>query len=190
MEISTHSSDPPNPWEGYQQALRSGLSDESDPSHVLILQEDVVVCNNFPKALRKVSKAKPDDPISSSSPACLDTPAGRCIAPPSAEALIRAYPGDLFFPALAILWPSKIAREFLEWAGLLACPVTRTWWPPTTPSSGSGSRRHRPPPGTPFPLVDHPDQVESVIGKRAQWGKGRNRVALMFCDGEPLAYTW
>ena len=192
VEVSTHSSDPPNPWEGYQQALRSGLEDESNPSHVLILQEDVVVCKNFPKALRKVSKAKPDDPISFFLARLPGYAGGQVYRTAKrGERWIRAYPGDLFFPALAILWPSKVAREFLEWTETARLPGYPNLVASDDAVFGQWIKKTQATAWYTVPsLADHPDQVESVIGRRAQWGKGRNRVALMFCDGDPLAYTW
>lgn len=191
MEISTHSSDPPNPWEGYQQALQSGLDDPTKPTHVLVLQEDVVVCENFQKALAKVVKAKPHEPISLFLARLPGYAGGQVFRTAKrGERWIKAYPGDKFYPALAIIWPGKVARDFLAWSETARLPGH-----PNTASDdavfGEWIRRTQATAWYTVPsLVDHPDQVESVIGRRAQWGRGRNRVALLFCEGDPLQYAW
>lgn len=160
---------------------------------MLVLQEDVVVCKNFVTALRRVVKSKPDDPVSFFLARLPGYAGGQVYrAAKRGDRYIRAYAGDKFFPALAIVWPVDRAREFLEWT---ESGVPLPGYPGEARSDdavfGQWIKRMQATAWYTVPsLVEHPDEVESVIGRRAQWGKGRNRVARLFCDGDPLAYEW
>jgi hypothetical protein len=194
VEVSTHSSSPPNPWEGYKLALSSGLADPAGPTHVLVLQEDVVVCQNFPEALARVRRAKSFDPVSLFLARLPGYAGGEVFrAWLRGERYLRAYPGDKFFPALAILWPAAVAHSFFAWVN---DPDRRLPGYPNPPASddavfGEWIRRTQRDAWYTVPsLVDHPDQVESVIGKTAQWGRDRNRTARLFCEKDALDYDW
>lgn len=39
-------------------------------------------------------------------------------------------------------------------------------------------------------LVQHPDRVKSVIGRKEHWGKDKGRVALLYYEDDPLEYDW
>ncbi len=152
----------------------------------------MVVCKNFPRALAKVSKAKPDAPISFFLARLPGRPGGLVYRTAKKnERWIQAAGGDKFFPALAVLWPVDVARSFLEWTETARLPGMPNLVASDDAVMGEWIRRTQAEAWYTVPsLVNHPDEVESVIGMRAQWGKGRNRVARMFCDGDPLAYTW
>jgi hypothetical protein len=170
----------------------SGLNDPT-ATHVLVLQDDVVVSPNFVAALGRIAYATDGDPVSFF---LARLPAGA--ASQVYEALkngtryVRAQPGDKFFPALGILWPVAAIREFFSW---LDSGVKLPGYPNQPCSDdaifGEWIRRIQRPAWYTVPsLVDHPDEVKSTIGKTAQWGRDRNRTAMVFCSGDALEYDW
>jgi hypothetical protein len=192
--VSVHSSDPPNPWEGYQRALLSGLDAPENPTHVLVIQEDTIVCRNFSRTLLRIAAAKQDEPVvlflSWLPPA---------VAKDAREAMIR---GDRYFrhrPAkfcsvVAVLWPVEAARRFLSWA---QSGVKLPGYPDRVASDdaclGDWIRRKKETVWVALPsLVEHPDTVESVKGRQnALWGKDRGRCALNFIgERNPLELDW
>ncbi len=192
-EISVHSSDPPSPWEGYKQALRSLLDDPSRPTHGLVIQEDTIVCKNFPRAVEEIAKAK-DEPVClflSWLPNAMVGDARQALI--KGERYIRARPAK-FIPAIAILWPLESAARFLEWA---ESGVRLPGHPNNVRSDDAcfaeWLRRKQGSFLITCPsLVEHPDNVDSVKGRNnAAWGKDRGRVALSFIgDRDPLELDW
>lgn len=194
VEISVHSSTPPSPWDGYKQALRSLLDDPSEPTHGLILQEDAVVCQNFPLAVQAIAEAK-DEPV------CLFLSwLPNVIVKDAREALIRgeryvrARPSAKFIPAVAVLWPLESARRFLEWA---ESGVRLPGYPRNVRSDDAcfaeWVRRKQGSFLITCPsLVEHPDNIDSVKGRNnAAWGKDRGRIAFSFIgDRDPLELDW
>lgn len=190
VEVSTHKSFPPNPWAGYHKAL-SGLP-EAD-SHVCVLQDDVRVCQNFPQAVTRIAEANSDNivclflanlPLRVSRLALREGKRGKHYI----ETYLRT---NEFCPVVGVLWPTHKAREFIHWTdenprklghpeprsddGVLGrwCALTKQLVRFTVPS-----------------IVQHPDQVKSLIGRQSHWGKDKGRVALLYCEGDPLEYDW
>jgi hypothetical protein len=187
FEVITDSG-PSNPWRGYQRCL-SGLP---DCSHLLLLQDDTIVCRNFSQAVLEIAEAKPHEPV------CLFVPgAARHTVVEMSRAMKQRNPfarvkASGFVPVVAVLWPVAKAAEFLEWtrrhpkrlgnfdlrsddaAAAKWCAHTgQTMWA-SVPS-----------------LVEHPDDVVSTIGKRASAGKDRGRVAAFYIgDADPLDVDW
>lgn len=188
VEVSLHSSVPPNPWLGYRQAL------DFQPagfSHVVVIQDDATVCQNFAAAVTQVAEANPDTPV------CLFL---AYLPRPSATEATKAMKFgkrycDIHFrdfvPAIAILWPVHKAQEMLAWTNgnpkLPGNPNPRS----DDAIIGVWMRRTKQRIRASVPsLVEHPDLVPSLIGRRAAWGQDRGRVSLFFCDGDPLSYDW
>jgi hypothetical protein len=188
VEVSLHSSTPPNPWLGYRQALDfqpAGIS------HILVIQDDSVVCQNFAAAVTQVAEANPETPT------CLFLAYLPRVTASSATRALKLNQRycDVnfrdFVPAIAILWPVHKAQEMLAWTAenpkLPGSPNPRS----DDAIIGVWMRRTRQRIRATVPsLVQHPDQVVSLIGRRHAWGKDRGRVALYFCDGDPLNYDW
>lgn len=184
MDVSTHSSDPPNPLMGYLRAL----SDPPDCTHLLVLQDDVTVCRNFAPTIERIAQNKPDHPVSLF--------LARLPAVAARDALQAMKCGNRYFtlrtrsfvPVVALLWPIAHAQDFLEFAG-----STRLI------SKGSDDavvwqwmrdRRKKVLVTCPS-LVEHPDNVPSTIGRRAKWGADRGRVSLLpIGDQDPLELQW
>jgi hypothetical protein len=191
VQISVHSSDPPSPWAGYKQAL----ADPPDCTHLLVIQEDVLVCRNFAAAVERIAEAKPDEPV------CLFLSwLPNHIANDARDALkkreryIRVRPAQ-FCPVVAVLWPVAAAARFLEWTesgvrlpnshGLVASDdaVLAEW-----------IKRKKETVWIVMPsLVEHPDTMPSVKGRQnAKWGKDRGRIALHWIgpEADPLEFDW
>ena len=189
-EVSFHSSDPPNPWEGYKKAI----ADPPDCSHLLVIQEDTQVCRNFPLAVERIARAKTD-------PVCLFL----AWLPPNVamdarrasirgERYIRYRPGSKFCPVVAILWPLEALERFKAWAEVSPLPgrpnpasddaIVGEWYKRNQKSETIWV-------SVPS-LVEHPDTAESVKGRRNEvWGRDKGRVAALYIgDGDPLAYDW
>lgn len=190
MEVSSHASLPPNPWQGYRKAL-SGLPDAD--SHVCVLQDDVRVCQNFPQVIERIAAANPDVPVGlflSRLPIRVSSLALK--AAKRRECYVNAhFRTNEFCPVVGVLWPIHKAREFMNWAdenprrlghhaprsddGVLGrwCAITKQTVRFTVPS-----------------LVQHPDEVKSTIGRKEHWGRDKGRVALLYCEGDPMGYDW
>jgi hypothetical protein len=185
-EVSLHSSTPPNPWLGYRQAL----SDLPDCSHVVLLQDDAEVCANFAPAVEQIAEAHPDTPV------CLFLaylPRATASEATKAMRLNKRYAAVNFrdfVPVIAILWPKHKAQEMLDWTQdnpkLPGNPAPRS----DDSVIGFWMRRTKQTVLVSVPsLVQHPDTVPSLIGKRAAWGRDRGRVALFLAE-DGLHYDW
>lgn len=159
----------------------------------MVLQDDVEVCKNFAPAVEIIASKKAEIPV-----VLFLAYLPRRIAAQSLQTSkrgLRYYDTKFrineFCPVVGILWPVEKAKEFLSWAdanpsklghpmprsddGVLGrwCALTHQVMRFTIPS-----------------LVEHPDREKSIIGKTAAWGKDRGRVALNFCQDDPLDLDW
>jgi hypothetical protein len=185
-EVFVHSSDPPNPWEGYRRCL----SDIPECSHLLILQDDALPCASFPVALEQVAERHPSTPV------CLFLGA----APASTAGLARKammrqrryipLMNTNFVPLVAVLWPRQVAQEFLEWSETTTRKMTRA-------DDGNAARFMRDT-RQPFmvsvpSLVEHNDFIPSVKGgasKPRQHKPGKSwRSAALLAEDASL-YEW
>jgi hypothetical protein len=188
VEVIPHSSDPPNPWQGYKRCLQ----DIPGCTHLLVIQDDAVPCLNFAAALEQIALSNTECPVSLWLSA---QPAGT--ASRARQAMLRnsrythfGWPSYIYL--IAMLWPKQKAEEFLAWTesgarissardpraddGIVAnwAKATRQEFRVTVPS-----------------LVEHPDTTPSVKGgsQKAAAGKDRARVALLLAE-DGLAYRW
>lgn len=189
VEISLHSSDPPNPWLGYKQAL-SGIPDDG---HVVVLQDDVEVCQNFGSAVERIAQAHPNSPVIlflAKLPPHLAGAALRAAKRKQTYVRTQLRSND-FMPVVGVLWPCHKANDFLAWAMTAKLPG----YPhePRSDDAVAGRWAARTKQEVVFTvpsLVEHPDRTPSLIGKRAKWGKDTGRIALMFETGDPLDRDW
>ncbi len=187
--VSLHASNPPNPWEGYQKCLR----DIPECTHLLVLQDDVVLCKNFPPAVTRVADANPDYPVIlflAWLPRRVSNLALRAAKNRQHyfDARLRI---NEFCPAVAVLWPAAKVEEFLAWTdanpGKLGHPAPRSddgvigRWVALTKQIIRFTIPS---------LVQHPDLESSLIGRKMAWGKDRGRVALFFSEDDPLTMDW
>lgn len=187
--INDHEIDDPNPWRNYKRCL-SDLP--SDATHVLVIQDDAVVCRNFREAVARVVAARPDTVISLFVGGLRNR---------TQREFLRALKADYrwvpihfrdIHHVVALVWPISLAVEFLAWAETARLPGHRI-----TPRSddaiiGTWARltHHQVWACVPS-LVEHPDDVPSTVGLRAAAGQDRGRVALAWIgEGDPLSLDW
>ena len=187
MQVVEDDSKPPNPWHGYQKCL----SDLRGYSHVLVIQDDAIVCQNFASAIARIMKSRPDRIIS----LFVGGIRNRTTKDFTAAVGRGDRYGEIFFRdihhVVAVLWPAKLAKYFLDWS--------RTHELPGMPNPrsddavfGSWARLTRNRILYTVPnLVQHPDDVKSTVGLRDRAGKDRGRVAVHYIgDGDPLELDW
>lgn len=186
--VADHGPLPSNPWRGYQLCLERVATDVAEFG--VIIQDDAVLCQNFGPAIVRIADANDDTPVVlfiASLPRKTATDALRAVKR-------HVHYVDLFIrdfcPVVGMLWPREKAAQLLEWTKTAKLPGG------TEPRSDDAvvgrwklinKERIR---VTVPSLVQHPDQVESLIGRRAHWGGDKGRVAQLFCEGDPLEIDW
>jgi hypothetical protein len=184
-EVVEHSSDPPSPWAGYRKCLE----DPPKCSHLLIVQDDAVLAENFAPAVKQIAKAQPDTPVCLFLGALPRDVMKRAQQAQRANVRYVPLPQRSFLPIVAVLWPRAKAVEFLEWA--TEHPVLPGQREPRSDDAMGGmwkmrTRQHI---VVAVPsIVEHPDVEESTIGKRTQWG-GKPRTAALFTP-DATRYDW
>ncbi len=188
VEVIRHESDPPSPWAGYLKCL------ERIPKqgHLLIVQDDVTLAPNFVPAVEQIAATHPDTPI------CLflsRLPRDASVKAGHAMRQNRRYVNISwrgFLPVVALLWPVDKARDFREWVEQNPrLPGVRIGDPRSDDAMGGRwkmATRQTVLACVPS-IVEHPDMVESTIGRTPQWGKDKNRVAAFLAD-DALDYDW
>ena len=180
----------PNPWRGY----RLCLTDLPDCTHLLVVQDDVVVCQNFAEAVARIA-------ASIEVPACLFTPGGRVVGNTIGAywqaAKYRRHYVELAFrdlmPAVALLWPAGLIPSVLEYA--VRFPNLKDGRPAASDDAKLGEWKRATKQRvllTVPSLVEHPDTELSVIHpRRTNEGRDRGRVATLYIKGgDPLDIDW
>lgn len=174
---------PANPWRGYKLCLESVAS--SDAQHGVILQDDVVLCKNFGPAIARIVEANDDTPVVlflSKNPPRISRLALR------RNVYLRTWLRiNEFLPVVAVLWPRTKASDFLEWASTAKLPG----YPRVTLSDDACAGRwacltKQEIAFTIPSLVEHRLDIPSLVGNDRKGG----RVALQFCEGDPLEIDW
>ncbi len=188
-KLVLHSSTPPSPWAGYKKCLERI---PKNSTHLLVVQDDAYPCENFAPALKQVAEAHPDFPV------CLFLARLPREASARAAQVMRRNRTQRyvqlswrnFMPVVAVLWPRAKAVEFAEWAA--ASPSLPGQREPRSDDAMAGvwkMRERQTVYATVPSLVEHPDMEPSLIGRRAAWGKDKNRCAAFFCE-DGLKYDW
>ena len=176
-----HESVPPDPWANYRQCLDY----DGDASHLLIVQDDALPVPGFADAIQAIAAKNPDSPV------CLfvgSLPASTAVRVRRAKPDVRYVPlvPSSFVPLVCVLWPTHIARSFLEWSKT-APRMTRA-------DDGNASRwlratRQQFLVAVPS-IVQHDDGEPSVKGGRDHkpWAESW-RQALFLAD-DATAYEW
>lgn len=187
VQVVEDNSQPPNPWHGYQKCL----SDLRGYSHVLVIQDDALVCRNFAAAVSQIVAARPKDIVSlfvgglrNRTTQHFNMALGR------GDRYSEVYFRDIHH-VVAVLWPAPLAKVFLDWSRTHAVPGMPR---PRSDDAvfGAWARTTRSNVLCTVPsLVEHPDDVKSTVGLRARSGKDRGRVAVSYIgDGDPLELDW
>lgn len=187
-QVITDTGPPPaNPWRGYQLCL----SDLPICTHLCIIQDDAIVCDDFPLALEQVVAARPENPI------CLFMHGGRILrtepfamrARAARKRFVPLYFRDLC-PVVAMVWPKEHAEHLLEWSKTAKLPGMPRPVMSDDAVVGLWAREARVQVLITLPsLVQHPDDVPSTIGKTHMHGKNKGRVAWWF-DANAIEYDW
>lgn len=166
------------------------MTDIPDCDHMLIVQDDVQIAENFVSALQDIAVAKPDDPV------CLflaylprDASAEAAKAMKQGRRFVRLN-WRTFLPIVAVLWPRPKLVEFAEWAE--SNPHLPGQRAPRSDDAMGGmwKMRTRQTVWACVPsIVEHPDIEESTIGRRAQAGRDRGRIAAFFAQ-DAGAFNW
>ena len=189
VQVVEHESDPPSPWAGYKACLQS-LADE-DFTHAVVIQDDGIVCNNFPLAVSRVIEAVPDNPVCLFLPMVSATKRQAMLAGKAGHHFVELLPRG-FMPVVGVIWPKKQALDFLSWSATspalvrrngeriehrsddamahLFAKVTRVKVFATIPS-----------------LVQHPDDAPSTISRKPG---GRTALFWHGDNWDPLTVDW
>lgn len=169
---------------------------QSGAEHAVVLQDDTIVCANFPLAVERLIGAHPDVPI------CLFVSAMK-------TKTLRHYTQAMrsksryssvwfqdFMPVVAVLWPRAKVEEFLAWLDPEPkLPMAKPWrsddavvgsWMKFTKQSVLA---------TVPSLVEHPDDTLSVkwsSESRVPSGTGNKyrRAFSYIGDADPLELDW
>lgn len=179
---------PANPWRGYKLCLEAVV--HCNAQHGVVIQDDALLCENFGPAITRIAQFNNDTPVVLFL-AALPKRTSRDALKATKQGLhyVTLFSRD-FCPVVGMLWPKTKALELLEWAETAPLPggyeprsddavvgrwkfITKQTVVATIPS-----------------LVQHPDEVPSLIGRKAHWGKDKGRIAQNFCLGDPLEIDW
>lgn len=177
----------PSPWRTYLECLRRPAA---GATHLLVIQDDAVPCQQFASTVLAAVTAQPSRPIALW---VGGQPADACVAIRKAGVAGRAWV-DLcpwqWFPCVAAVWPAEIAARIVEWADRerVSPQLTRS----DDGNLGRFMARHRLTALATVPsLVEHPDTEPSLIGRKAKAGADRGRVACLHIgDRDPAGIRW
>lgn len=185
--VTDHGPAPGNPWRGYKLCLERFAT--SAAGHGVILQDDTVLCTNFGPAIARIADANDDTPVVLFLGGLPKGTASKALrAAKSGEHYIDLHYRD-FCPAVGMLWPRQKAAEFLEWTETMKRGPSNPRSDDAVIGYWAEGARQRIRVTVPS-LVQHPDHESIIHPKRAKSGKDRGRVALMFCDNDPLLIDW
>lgn len=163
--MSLHASDPPNPWAGYEQALRRAL--EGQNTHIVLLQDDATPCRDFSRAVADRVTERPENVIS----LWVGALRGKTLVNYRKAMIAKQRWCPIYFSdihhCVALVWPRGLAKSFLEWTETSRLPGEDRPAQSDDAIVGAWARRTGTQIWATVPcLVEHEDQVESIIGRR------------------------
>jgi hypothetical protein len=180
--ITDEVSDPPDPWRGYRKCI-AAIPEHS--THACILQDDAIPCEGFAAATEKIASANPNTPVCLFLGAFPAATAGRVRRSGASVRYVALGPSS-FVPLVCVLWPTYVARQFLDWSST-ARGMTRA-------DDGNAARWVRATKqqivvAVPS-IVQHDDDQPSVKGGRDHkpWAEGWRRALLLADDA--TTYEW
>lgn len=181
VEVVEHTSEPPDPWAGYQKCL----SQLPHCSHLLVIQDDALPAHGFAEVLPRIAERETERPVCLWMGGAPANAAARARRAFGKQTLIPLGPAP-FVPLVAVLWPRDVAAAFMDWT-LTASRLTRA-------DDGNVARWAKQT-GQEFmvavpSIVEHDDFTPSVKGGRPEaHGRDRTRVALLLAD-DARAHNW
>lgn len=162
-----------SPLRTYLEALRLPVAD--DVTHIVVVQDDAWPVDGFEEKMLDALATHPDELV------CLFVPGSgshrRQMLAAAARGQSFTRLATTWIPAVALSWPVSRAREFVEFADG-RWDVEKVGGDDARIGSFCARRRARPWAVVPS-IVEHPDVVESLIGKRNSAGRNRARVAAV-----------
>lgn len=175
-----------SPWRCYAACLRSL---QPNATHLAVIQDDAQVCRDFVAALPILIAAHPATPI------CLFVPGVGNNARKILDACYRESrwaeldPNE-FTPVVGMIWPRDHVASILEWTEQKKLPPSRR---ADDSVIGEWARTTRTRVLACVPsLIEHPDQVVSLVGTAHWGGASPTRVACCWLGEElsPLSLAW
>lgn len=175
-----------NPWRCYRHAIETT---PPDADYRVVVQDDALVCAGFAAAATAAIAARPNRLVT-----FYVGGNAKLLAARVTHAAARGHawvnlPHFSWFPAVAVAWPRRLLDELPAW-------VDRQPWPKTFRSDDEIIGRFlrnvgEIPLATVPSLVDHPDDVPSLIGTKARGGTDRGRIAACWIgDCDASAVDW
>lgn len=176
-----------SPWRTFRHALETT---PSEATHRMVIQEDTEPCRDFEQVVRRAVRARPDRLLVlfvGGLPREHATQVYRACDAGNSWALLDHM---RWCPIVCTIWPVPMIRPLLDWVDAQNWPVS---FRADDEIVGRWLRATKQQPLATVPsLVEHPDLVPSLIGRRARGGRDTSRVAACFihpqCD--PLSIDW
>lgn len=177
----------PNPWRTYRHCLSQI---KADSTHAVILQDDVTLCPGFEVAVQAAIAAQPDRLIALF---IAGTPSEYVFPVHAASDAGRPWAvvgNSRWCPCVAVVWPYRLFVPLIEFVDLQN-------WPDVIRADDEILGRYlraidEPIWATVPNLVEHTDDVESLLGKRAMGGRDPGRVSACWnpgCDATEIDWT-
>jgi hypothetical protein len=159
--------------------MRIAAEDDS-VSHMIVLQDDVTVCADFPLAVAAAIEERPDDVLSLFVGGLRQTTTKHFRrAQIERKRWVQIVFSDIHH-CVALVWPRELAKAFLEWTETAMLPGEGRNQQSDDAIVGAWARRTKNYFWATVPcLVEHNDDVESTIGR--QRGDAGRR-AIQFAD--------
>lgn len=178
---------PRNPWLTYKHCIERGLEHGGD-HHFVIVQEDVIVCDNFVAAVDRAAMLRPDNPLAFFVPGKPPAYINAIYTARRDNQPWAALPLGTWVPVVATSWPRHLAENLIAWA---ETNVPRQWR-----ADDEICGRFLAWAGVPMlasvpSLVEHPDTEPSVMNGHRRVGDGLDpgRRAYFFIGDEPERYN-
>lgn len=175
-----------NPWRSYRHALQTT---PPGATHRMIVQDDVRVCDGFLPAVLAAVAAKPDRILSFFVAGNPYEHSQAVYAACDRGSSWAELDNQRWCPAVCLVWPAYHVPAVLAW-------VVAQNWPDAFRADDEIVGRYcryadvLPLASVPS-LVDHPDDVPSLLGQKAQYGQDPGRTtACWIGDCDPASIDW
>lgn len=155
----------------------------------MVLQDDCIVCRDFPRACEKIATARPEAVVLLFSAGLRQkTQLNFLQAQKAGERFAPVFFRDIHH-VVAVLWPRTLAEDFLAWTESNRIPGRQ---PPKSDDAVLGywaRNTHRQVLCSVPSVVQHPDDMPSTIGRWAKAGRDKGRCAIAF-DPDAVDLDW
>lgn len=152
----------PNAWRTYRHALE-GFPDDAD--HLVLMQDDAMPVEGFQAAVERAVRAEPDSPIVLFVSQQAIRNSRLLLAACAEDRAFFTLADRNWIPVVAMIWPRRHAGDFLAWADANGFPGERHRADDAIVGKWAAASNTTII-GTVPCLVEHPDEVESLLGLR------------------------